>query len=150
MRSTYRRVSEASTRCILMAENQVRICVPVCGRSLSALERASARAGELGDLVEVGLDCLDRSELEQVSRLAKIGSRISKPVILTLRPAAEGGQGQIDDAYRWHFWNTHSHLFTQELFDLELDLVQELAKSASVIDWTRVICSHHDFGDPPA
>ena len=48
---------------LMKASDSVRICVPVCEQSLVAAEGAIARAAEIGDLIEVRLDCLDPLEL---------------------------------------------------------------------------------------
>ncbi len=48
--------------------NSVRICVPICEQSLGAAESAIAKAAEIGDLIEVRLDCLDPLQLAESFR----------------------------------------------------------------------------------
>jgi 3-dehydroquinate dehydratase/shikimate dehydrogenase len=66
-----------------------------------------------------------------------------------MRSAEQGGHtsASLDDRHR--FWRSLGKIPASCLIDLELDLVLSLAadeaQSRSWIDWSRVICSHHDF-----
>src|SRR5919107_3479483 len=112
-----------------------RICVSVCEDSVDAIESAAVRASEWADVVELRLDCL--TSLEGFERVL---GRISRPVILTLRPAEQGGHRELDQHMRQAFWQTAPHT---DWWDIESDLKIET-------DWSRVIISHHDFaGVPP-
>ncbi len=74
----------------------------------------------------------------------------SKPVILTYRPAEQGGFKQLSLGERLNFWEVG--LKTEAaLFDLEKDLVGELTlhDGDEQPDWSRVICSYHDFSGTP-
>jgi 3-dehydroquinate dehydratase/shikimate dehydrogenase len=70
-----------------------------------------------------------------------------------MRSAEQGGHTstKLDD--RRHFWRSLGRIPESCLIDLELDLVLDLAaeeaRAKSWIDWSRVICSHHDFGGIP-
>lgn len=139
-----------------MESNQkVRICVPVCESTIGAARQAIARATEVGDLVEVRLDCLASAELESdTDALQDLLGELAVPVILTLRPKEQGGRRELDRASRHEFLNLRHYSPQPLLHDVELDLALEfnsIRSSADVaLDWNRVICSHHDFaGVPP-
>ncbi|MFN2491584.1 MAG: shikimate dehydrogenase [Pyrinomonadaceae bacterium] len=129
-----------------MKTNQQRICVPICEPTIDALERAGLVAAELGDLIEVRLDCLGSSEsAEYFSNLSPVLKKIRKPVIVTLRPAEQGGKRQLDAKSRLLFW-----LFNRpvaDYFDIEFDVATapSLLECGEDLDWTRVICSYHNF-----
>ncbi len=110
------------------------VCVPVCEKSVDALAAASVRACEWADIVELRLDCL--AALEDWQRVLK---SISRPVILTYRPAEQGGYRELDRQARESFWTTAPRT---DWWDVESDLAPEA-------DWSRVIISHHDFSGVP-
>lgn len=135
----------------MKASNSVRICVPVCELSLGAAERAIARAAEIGDLIEVRLDCLDPLQLRESIRNGEhLFDQSPRPTILTFRPAEQGGHRQLDTKARLFFW-----LFNRPTSAGFLDIELDIALNASVfdygkkVDWTRVICSHHNFVGVP-
>ena len=112
-----------------------RICVSVCEKNLDALAKACERAGERADVIELRLDCLTT-----VGDLQPILERVSRPVILTFRPAEQGGQCDLDLETRRSFWKTAPQT---DWRDFEADLPTEET------DWSRVIISHHDFSGVP-
>jgi 3-dehydroquinate dehydratase / shikimate dehydrogenase len=128
-----------------MKPNSVRICVPVCEQDPAAAERAMARAAEVGDLIEVRVDCLD-----PVGGSFKNGEHLfeqsRRPTILTFRPAEQGGHQTFDTKSRLRFWLINRPTSAQFL-DIELDLAIDTAlfNHGKKVDWTRVICSHHNF-----
>ncbi|MCM3905770.1 MAG: shikimate dehydrogenase [Pyrinomonadaceae bacterium] len=135
----------------MKASHSVRICVPVCEQSLVAAERAIAKAAETGDLIEVRLDCLDPSQLGGTLRNGEhLFDQSPRPTILTFRPSEQGGRRKIDTKSRLLFW-LFNRPTSAEFLDIELDL----ALNSSVfdygedVDWTRVICSHHNFVGVP-
>src|ERR1041385_4325991 len=113
-----------------------RICVPVCEKEFDALRQTCARASEWADLIELRLDCLERVP-EKIPE-------IDHPVILTLRPAEQGGHGKLNREERQAFWSSITPQTETVWWDIEGDLVHELAP-----DWSRVIVSHHDFSGVP-
>ncbi|HEX7998601.1 MAG TPA: shikimate dehydrogenase [Pyrinomonadaceae bacterium] len=129
--------------------NNTRICVPVCASSASELPAAIERAAKLGDLVELRLDCLSANELDRLQReLPDLLKAQTPTLIFTLRPAGEGGRREIDNLTRVVFWTNFfsEETATKALADLELDLALHFQEQGrSLIDWQRVICSHHDF-----
>ena len=78
-----------------------RVCVPVCEKTIEALETAAVRASESGDIIELRIDCLTRLE-----DLQNVLSRVSRPVILTFRPREQGGHRDLVHPARQFFWKT--------------------------------------------
>ena len=111
------------------------VCVPVCEKNLDALDIASVRACEWADIVELRLDCLTALEEDW----QRVLNHISRPVILTFRPAEQGGYSELDHQTRAAFWKTAPRTYW---WDVEPDLTLDA-------DWSRVIISHHDFSGVP-
>lgn len=132
---------------------KVRICIPVCERTVAALEQAMAAASEVGGLIEVRLDCLDPLELEAALAVARLLERSGYDLIFTFRPAEQGGRHPLDQETRSKFWASGNLASCKSLLDIELDLVEQFNSSNdpahAVLDWTRVICSYHDFISVP-
>ncbi|HEV7684114.1 MAG TPA: shikimate dehydrogenase [Pyrinomonadaceae bacterium] len=129
------------------------VCISLCEQTVAALAQAIAAAAEVCDLIEVRLDCLDPLELETgAGAITKLLEQAACQSILTFRPSQEGGRRALDDATRQAFWS--SAIFSGSFFDVELDLAekfQAIDTSPSLpIDWSRTICSHHDFAGVPA
>ena len=129
-----------------------RICISICEPTVAALEDAIAAATEVCDLIEVRLDCLKPLELETgASLITKILGESACESILTFRPAEQGGQRELDDETRQAFWS--GAIFSESLFDVELDVAERFNSTGSSsplpIDWSRTICSQHDFGGVP-
>jgi 3-dehydroquinate dehydratase/shikimate dehydrogenase len=135
----------------LMKSSPMRICVPVRVQRAAELDSAIRSAAEVADLVEVRLDYLNRDEHESAFQFLRGHlSREHPPMILTFRPAEEGGHTPADYEARRGFWTALNKLSGSALMDLELDLAEGFAADKVAIDWNRVICSHHDFrGVPP-
>ncbi|HKR15739.1 MAG TPA: shikimate dehydrogenase [Pyrinomonadaceae bacterium] len=112
-----------------------RICVSVCEKNLDALAKACERAGEWADVIELRLDCLGT-----LDDLRWVLERVSRPVILTFRPAEQGGHRKLDLETRQSFWRTAPQTAWR---DIEADL------ATPETDWPRVIVSHHDFSCIP-
>ena len=131
-----------------------RICVPVCVAHVSELAGAIREAVEVADVIELRLDYIAANELaDSVGEIRKAIESSTRPVILTLRPAEQGGRREISAQDRLRFTLDLSTAKSGELFrDIELDLAsmlqarEDLAPSA----WDRVICSHHNFTGVPA
>ena len=103
----------------------------MCEKDLDALRTAY----ELADWIELRLDCFDKfpDNLEEIKR----------PLILTFRPAQQGGYRELTREERLRFWSSAPRR-ESVWWDIEGDLVQDLAA-----DWSRVIVSHHDFSGVP-
>jgi 3-dehydroquinate dehydratase/shikimate dehydrogenase len=137
------------------SESRAQVCVSLCATSIDQLKNEIDRTKSYADLIELRLDCLPDSEL-----IYAVGSgllrTISSPVILTLRSTEQGGHCCWSQSKRLEFWLKHfapnSH--NTHLSDIELDLAVLLLKSqrpeTAAIDWSRGICSYHDFEGSPA
>ena len=121
-----------------------KICVPVCVRRIDELKAATQHAAGLGDLVELRLDCLEDPEaaLPIVPKLVDQGET---DLIVTMRAPDQGGAGSHNEERR-SFWLRAKNL-PKVWFDIEFEFpeLKELA-----INWSRVICSHHDFKGVPS
>lgn len=123
----------------------MRVCVPVCAKSLTELEEACARARQYADIVELRLDCLD-----SVSDIKKLPP--SGPMILTFRPSEQGGYRELTRAQREAFWSRDWTFPANSAFDRVADLLVDIEYdlvSTSSLDLSRVIVSHHDFSGVP-
>jgi 3-dehydroquinate dehydratase/shikimate dehydrogenase len=136
--------------------NPTRICVPVCEKRASELAQRIAAAAGVADLIELRLDCLPSVELNMALRHLDEWQRTSlRPFIMTLRPAEQGGAREIDILNRLAFW-VENFLYNDQyegFADIECDLLVMIRQSEDEhwkkLDWTRVICSHHDFTGMP-
>lgn len=129
-----------------------RICISICESTVDALQSAITAAAKVGDLIEVRLDCLNPEELEtRASLITEILKNSACESILTFRPADQGGQRQLDDETRQAFWS--GAIFSDSLFDVELEMSERFNSTESAsnlpIDWSRTICSQHDFTGMP-
>jgi 3-dehydroquinate dehydratase/shikimate dehydrogenase len=129
-----------------------RICVPVCVRLARELGDALARAAEVADVIELRMDCLSRTQLDEALReLGAILQAGPKPFILTFRPAEEGGARSLELHERIAFWHADGFrhdgkTLWPEMADLEFNLLTESdASFQSIFKECLVICSHHDF-----
>jgi 3-dehydroquinate dehydratase/shikimate dehydrogenase len=147
-------------------ESKVRVCVPVCVRHAGELRDSVARAAEVADIVELRLDYLDEDQLEPaLDGLAAQLAKTPRPLIVTFRPAEQGGHRALDIRQRASFWqdffkwlhettpNETTPTKARVLTDIELDLFEsphgESLREAFK-DEPRLICSHHDFVRTPA
>jgi len=133
--------------------SQPRICISLCEKTVSALQRAIEGAATVSDFVELRLDCLDADELENgLPILLQTLEQSGCKSILCLRAADQDGRGAFDIETRRSFW---SREFPSDNFlDIELDLVEAFdlrtLDERQAIPWQKVICSQHDFaGLPP-
>lgn len=117
------------------------------------LERAISSAAATGDFVEIRFDCLEPSELAQSLKQTEEVMRILKrPLIITFRPAEQGGERTLDVESRLLFWLLNKPRGA-DFYDVELDLASGFGSAEfykSHLSWKTVICSHHDFVRVPA
>jgi len=121
----------------------------------SELAEAIKRASEVADIVELRLDCFEDDEREAMFPLLRDHlNRDGTPMLITFRPAEQGGHTATDSGARRSFWVSLKRISRGALMDLELDLALSIAADGlareSSIDWGRVICSHHDFSGVPS
>jgi 3-dehydroquinate dehydratase/shikimate dehydrogenase len=133
-----------------------RVCISLCEPTVAALERAIAAVAELSELIEVRLDCLDPLELKAAEySIEGILCNSGSESIFALRPVEQGGRRALDYGKRYVFWYTRISRARNGLCDIELDLAEGLNSEKSTkwlgpVDWSRIICSHHDFVGLPA
>ena len=130
--------------------HDIRICVPLNEKTLSALAAATVKAAGIADLIELRADGLEPEQLDDPAQLQALIKRSSQPIVLTFRATEEGGYRSLTRAQRRAFWDEHLQTDTP-LFDIEFDLVAELTTRDGSVqpDWSRVICSHHNFNETP-
>src|SRR5215510_6095272 len=97
---------------------RTRICVPVCAKSLGQLESDLNSAAVAGDLIEIRLDCLEDPE-SQFPRVLEITRNLRCPMILTLRPAEQGGHFGLSFSQRREFWHRFSYPTAGGFADIE-------------------------------
>jgi 3-dehydroquinate dehydratase/shikimate dehydrogenase len=133
-----------------MEPKQPRICVSICERTVDDIRLAVMRAAESADLIELRLDCLDESlGIESLREIKALFPGIPVPVIVTYRPAEQGGQRDLSAKLRLLFW-----LFNRpaaDFFDVEFDIATapSVFDSDKHFDWGRVISSYHNFRGVP-
>src|SRR6185437_12104909 len=144
-------------------QGKIKICVPVCVSRVSELADAVRTAAEVADIIELRLDYLPQAELRQASNaIETVLESTPRPVILTLRPAEYGGHRSIGVEDRLLFRLENPSLLRtdrDDLWDLESDLAQLLqqreregneVEAWGLSEWSRTICSYHDFVGVPA
>lgn len=127
------------------------ICVPVTETKAESFLTAINQAALTADAIELRLDYPEADELPLI--LASLPKAKLKPLlILTYRPAEQGGKRQLSLADRLDFWRRLPEQVKACIgfADFELDLVESLADSAPPVPWNKIICSHHDFSETPA
>lgn len=113
------------------------------------MEAACARASDVGDIIELRLDCLETSEpIPVLQSLTRIEGRL---FIITFRPSEQGGRRVLSRAEREAFWKGDWDASRMALADIESDLVCDVDApfADGPFDWSRVIVSHHDFDGVP-
>ncbi len=138
--------------------NSVRVCVPVCACSLREMESEIVVANKLCDIVELRFDCLEPSEMGNAfDLLESILESQTRPVIITFRPAEQGGRREISIAQRKAFWTQiktvlkkhKQNAAAKHYVDLEFADGFAAEKMFEFADIAKVICSHHDFSESP-
>ena len=108
------------------------------------MDQRATRALDVADIIELRLDCLDEQELSKATdRITQVTARLSIPVIVTLRPAEQGGHSDLTIEQRAKFWQQLSRS-KNVLLDVELEMC-----ASTPDDGSNLICSHHDFAGVP-
>lgn len=129
-----------------MSTAERRICVSICERDVRALATAIKLAAETGYFTEVRLDCINAADLTSVmENLRQLLQEHARSTIITFRPQEQGGLRPLTLDERLQFWREHGFGLPTFLFDLEVDLAEEFLRKGEAVDWSRVICSTHDF-----
>ena len=113
------------------------------------MQLAAHEAPVEADVIELRADALAAAELNNIE-LSSLIQNLSRPVVLTFRPSEQGGYRDLSLALRKDFWQRNFQS-PSAFFDLESDLVSELVNCEvdQQPDWSRVICSQHDFNGVP-
>ena len=129
-----------------MSTSEPRICVAICERDAGAVLTAIQRTAPTEDSIEVRLDCINEGDLPSViEHLRHLPEAQLSKTILTFRPQEQGGLRPLTLDHRRQFWLEHGPRFRTSVIDLEIDLVEDFLRNHKDIDWSRVICSIHDF-----
>ena len=122
------------------------ICVSLCERDTRALNTAIKLAAEIGHFIEVRLDCINEDALTSaLENLRQLPQEHARSTIITFRPQEQGGLRLLTLDERVQFWSDHGFGLPAFVFDLEIDLAEEFLRQGESVDWSRVICSTHDF-----
>ena len=130
-----------------------RVIVPLFARDLAALsaQTAAAEASPVAELAELRLDPLPREAYTDA--LCAVRAALHKPLIVTIRTAAEGGEAPFTaDAYR----DTCLQLLqTGDMDFLDIEWLPAAAHRAALLAAAheknvRVIFSEHHFDSTPA
>lgn len=126
--------------------NNGKICVSVCAETADELIAQIKRAGELADVVEIRLDCLNNIETGFLYKSIKSARNSFKGKFLaTYRPFEQGGRKNITLAEREEFW-LHSHIFEfVEWADLEHDFPAKIITNLWGNAFEKTLKSFHDF-----
>ncbi len=136
-----------------------RVCVPVCVKRAAELRPSIERAAEVGDIVELRLDCLDSGELDAArEHLGSLLERVERPFLITYRPKEQGGGVSSSLEERAAFWREvplwlrGAAVRGRAFVDVELDLLESphVERFGALFESFTVICSHHDFEETPA
>jgi len=129
-----------------MSTDQRRICVSICERDVSSLITAIKSSAEIANFVELRLDCIAENELRSTTvELRKLPQNSLLSTIITFRPFEQGGLRPLNFDDRRYFWREYGFQLPANFFDLEIDLAEEFFENNEQVDWSRVICSVHDF-----
>jgi len=127
--------------------NNGKICVSVCAATADELIQQIKRAESLADVIEIRFDCLEKSELavfEDKKRyeLYQKLPATQKNYLTTFRPKEQGGNREVTQEERDHFWNSGYEIGWA---DCEEDFIED----SFYWIWEERICSYHDFNGVP-
>ncbi len=146
-------------RDVVIGEGRVKTIVPITG---TTADEAIAQARVIGgsaqtDVVEFRVDCLEIAL--DAGKLAALGPKVAaqlngKPLIVTFRTKAEGGNKTIADADYGALYKTLLKAQFADLIDVEMfrseAVVRRLVAGAHQVG-AFIVMSNHDFsGTPPA
>lgn len=116
--------------------NNGKICVSICAETADEMINNIKRAEEHADIVELRFDCLDSAEIANaMQRVSTFDLKV--PILVTFRPAEQGGKRNLTDDDRREFWSRVPRLFWAGDFE-------DNASKFSA-DWENKILSYHDL-----
>lgn len=126
--------------------NNGKICISVCAGNADEFAVQVGQAALLADLVEIRLDCLNKSEFDGEDLQSSLSNIYSSangtPLITTFRPKEQGGNRIIDQKERDNFWRAGCDT---AVADIEEDIDADIVAGSL----HERICSHHDFSGVP-
>jgi 3-dehydroquinate dehydratase/shikimate dehydrogenase len=125
------------------------VCISICESDWPAVISAVREAAEHDCLIEIRLDCLAATALQNLDVLHQVLGSCTRPTIVTYRAAEEGGRSDADFETRFCFWREKGLNLPATFVDLELDVAERLAREEVAVDWSRVICSYHNHDELP-
>ena len=138
---------------ISLGEGIPKVCVPVMGKDVHALENAAMRA-EQADLLELRLDSVS-PEMRQdlLCEACRAVRKAGKPVLATMRTARDGGEGERDAEKYEALLNRLIREKLCDAVDVELSIGDaaflRIAGHAHD-EGIPVVGSYHDFEGTPA
>ena len=118
------------------------ICVPLAEPNADRARAAMVKAATRADLVEIRLDQFQ--DIPAASDLAALLKDRPCPVIITNRPAAEGGKNDWPDDARIKTLQAAVELGA-DYVDVELDFAERIERTGHA----RIIVSYHNFTSTP-
>src|SRR5688572_11768145 len=117
--------------------NQGNICVSICGETADEVLAKLKSAEGLADVIEIRFDCLLPEQIEPL--IGKL-DEADHDLLLTFRPAEQGGRRSLTRADRIAFWDLVASRLTKNepLVDHELDV-----DFVTNISEDRIIASAH-------
>ena len=138
---------------ISLGEGMPKVCVPVMGKDVHALEDAAMRA-EQADVLELRLDSVS-PEMRQdlLCEACRAVRKAGKPVLATMRTARDGGAGECDAEKYEDLLNRLIREKLCDAVDVELSIGDaaflRIAGHAHA-EGLPVVGSYHDFEGTPA
>jgi 3-dehydroquinate dehydratase/shikimate dehydrogenase len=118
------------------------ICIPIIANTLDDILRDMAEASKVADIIEVRLDYIKNPDLKRILE------RRTKPVIITNRPAREGGRFEGSEEERIAALKLAIQL-QADYVDIEHDSIQHIRRDTVHRVPTKLIVSYHNFRETP-
>lgn len=146
-----------TVRGVTLGEGRPKVIVPLCGAKPDALLVAAHLLGQSSaELIEWRVDglCGGRDEAAALSLLPALRAALGgKPLLVTCRTKAEGGEGIVDAAGYVSLCRALCESGQIDLLDIELcageDTVRELIACAHAAGAAAVVSSHNFAFTPP-
>jgi 3-dehydroquinate dehydratase/shikimate dehydrogenase len=129
-----------------MPQDSSLICSVVTEQTTAACRAAIAEAGTVADIIEVRLDYLRDFDFTNPDNLRPLLKEKPRPLIITCRSIAEGGQQHVEDKPRLRLLVEGARQMA-DYCDIEAASYREAALLSP--DLSRLIISHHNFTETP-
>lgn len=127
-----------------MPANPVRVCAVITEETIDAARNAMQQAAAAADLIELRLDYLKDLDFSDHLALRTLLENKPRPVIITCRAAAEGGQQRVDDRIRLRTLVEGARRLA-DYCDIEAAHYEQAITLSP--DLSRLIVSHHKFAE---